>query len=136
MAIAENKALVRRLYDAIEREDWDDVAQLFHRDFVFYHQVDTPILGAQGFIESEKKNFDAIPGFKISVIDLVAEENKVAAYLIIEGKQTKELMGIPARGAKVRFSLLNLLTIVDGKIIEKRAHFDVHDIIRQLKSEG
>lgn len=44
-------------------------------------------------------------------------------------------MASPLRMARLRFSLLMLLTISDGKIIEKRAHFDRMDIHRQLSGE-
>lgn len=54
-------------------------------DFVFYLQVDSPIKGAEGFVKSEKKNFDAFKGFTMPIYDLLAEGDKVAAYLIFEG---------------------------------------------------
>lgn len=132
MTIENNKALVQRFYDAIGREDYEEVAKLCHKDFVFYTQLDTPHLGAEGFVASEKKNFDAFKGFKMPIVRMVAEGDQVAAYLIFEGNQSSDWHGIPARGAKLRFSLLMLLRIADGKIIEKRAHFDVSDILRQL----
>ncbi|EGR09759.1 ester cyclase-like protein [Vibrio cholerae HE48] len=37
-------------------------------------------------------------------------------------------------GKKVRFSLMMQLKIKDGKIIEKRAHFNEVDIMKQLQS--
>lgn len=135
MAVEENKALVRRFYDAIQLEEWERVGHLCHDDFVFYTQVDTPIVGRHGFVEIEKKNFESIPGFRLQVLDVIAEGNRVAAYLIIEGVQTRPLMGLPPTGNKLRFSALNLLTIAHGKIVETRAHFDVHDILRQLTTE-
>ncbi|MFT4417241.1 ester cyclase [Fredinandcohnia humi] len=39
---------------------------------------------------------------------------------------------VPTTGKTVRFSLIILLRIVDDKIIEKRAHVDLHAILRQL----
>ena len=132
MTIDENKALVRRFYDAIGREDYAEAAKCCHKDFVFYTQLDTPHHGAEGFIASEKKNFDAFKGFKMPIVRMVAEGDQVAAYLIFEGNQSADWHGIAAVGAKLRFSLLMLLRIADGKIIEKRAHFDVSDITRQL----
>jgi steroid delta-isomerase-like uncharacterized protein len=135
MGIAENKELVRKFYDAVEREDYDEVATYCHEDFTFYTQVDTPIPGAGGFIESEKRNFDAFNGFKMPIQDLIAEDDRVAAYLIFEGTLGSELYGLPVKGQKLRFSLFMKLRIADGKIIEKRAHFDVNDIINQLKSQ-
>lgn len=133
MNVKENKDLVRKFYDLIEKEDYEAVSDLCHKDFVFYFQVDSPIKGAAGFVKSEKANFDAFKGFSMRIHEIIAENDKVAAYLIFEGTHSgKELMGIAPSGNLVRFSLFMLLTIKDGKIIEKRAHFDRADILAQL----
>jgi predicted ester cyclase len=64
---------------------------------------------------------------------MLAEGNQVAVYFIFEGKHTgTPFRGIPATGKDVRFSLMMLLRIEDGKIIEKRSHVDINDILRQL----
>lgn len=64
---------------------------------------------------------------------MVAEGDLVAAYFIFEGRHTGiPFAGVPATGKSVKFSLMMLLRIVDGKIIEHRSHVDVHDILRQL----
>ena len=132
-----NKQVVRQFYDAMQKEDYAAVAQLCHPNFVFYLQMDTPIHGADGFIASEKKNFDAFPGFSFQIRQLIAEGNQVAAYLVFDGKHTGGIVdGIAPAGKRLRFSLLMLLTIADGKIIEKRAHFDRMDIHRQLTSNS
>jgi predicted ester cyclase len=44
--------------------------------------------------------------------------------------------GIEPKGTRVRFSLMMLLAIADGKIIEKRAHFDRMDIRKQLSAKA
>lgn len=65
---------------------------------------------------------------------IIAEGDQVAAYLIFEGIHTGiPLLGVPATGKNVRFSLMMKLRIEDGKIIEKRSHVDVNDVLRQLK---
>ncbi|MDD8441853.1 ester cyclase [Escherichia coli] len=55
-------------------------------------------------------------------------------YLIFEGVQTREFLGHPASGRKVRFSLMFMITLKDGKYIEKRAHYNTADILRQLSA--
>lgn len=133
MSVETNKELVRRFYETIQQEDYEALKDFCHPDFVFYSQVDTPFYGAEGLIESEKKNFDAFPGFKMPIKAMLAEGDQVAVYFIFEGTHTGiPFAGVPATGKNVRFSLMMLLRIADGKIIEKRAHFDVRDILRQL----
>lgn len=132
MPVEANKEIVRQFYAAIQREDYETVASLCHKDFKFYLQVDTPILGAEGFVQSEKKNFDAFGGFTFRIETLLAEGNQVATYMTFDGRQTGVWEGNEPKGARLHFSLMMLLTISDGKIIEKRAHFDRMDVRRQL----
>ena len=133
MSLEENKQLVLRFYQAIEKGDFDALHDMVHKDFVFYNQVDTPWPGVQGLIDSEKKNFDAFESYRFPVETLIAEGDKVAAYMLFEGQGYRtNLFGIPANGKNVRISLMMFLTIKDGKIVEKRAHFDMADSIRQL----
>jgi steroid delta-isomerase-like uncharacterized protein len=127
-----NKATVHAFYDALNDRRFDDLAQYCHPDFVFYHQVDTPHPGVAGFRASEEKNFAAYDDWQMPLIDMIAEGDEVAAYLIFEGTHARDWAGIPASGRKLRFSLFMKLTPKDGLIVEKRAHFDRSDIRAQL----
>lgn len=133
LSLAYNKQLVRRFYEAIERGDFDALHDMVHPDFVFYNQVDVPRPGVAGLVDAEKKNFDAFESFRFPIETLIAEGDKVAAYMLFEGKGYRsDVFGVPPTGKDVRISLMMLLTIKDGKIIEKRAHFDVGDVRKQL----
>lgn len=133
MSVEENKQLVRRFYAAIERGDFDALHDMVHKDFVFYSQIDTPKPGVQGLVDSEKPSFDAFESYIFPIDVLLAEGDKVAAYMRIEAKgYHTDLIGVPPRGQNVRMSLMMLLTIKDGKIIEKRAHFDREDFRAQV----
>ena len=135
MSLEENKRLVRRFYEAIERGDFDALHDMVHPDFIFYNQVDMPRPGVQGLVDAEKKNFEAFESFIFPIETMVAEGDKVAAYMTFEGRGYRsDVFGVPASGKSVRISLMMLLTIKDGKIAEKRAHFDVGDIRRQLSA--
>ncbi|MFP7159377.1 ester cyclase [Priestia aryabhattai] len=133
MSVETNKELVRRFFETIEEENYEELKGFCHPDFVFYPQLDTPFPGVEGLIESEKKNFDAFPGFKMPIKSILAEEDQVAVYFIFEGKHTGiPFRDVPSTGKDVRFSLMILLRIQDGKIIEQRSHVDINDIIRQI----
>ncbi len=67
---------------------------------------------------------DAFPGFTMRIHEIFARDDKVACYLIFEGVQTREFLGHPASGRQVRFSLMFMITLKDGKYIEKRAHYN------------
>ncbi|MGY3676770.1 ester cyclase [Streptomyces sp. TE33382] len=126
--------LVRRFYEALEGEDYAALTGMFHEDFVFYNQLDTPRPGADGFIAAEKEHIDAFRGSRLTVERTVAEGDRVGAFVVVEGDQSGEFRGVPPAGAHVRFSMFDLFTFKDGKIIEKRAHYNLLDTIEQLKA--
>jgi steroid delta-isomerase-like uncharacterized protein len=132
MSVETNKQLVRDFYEAIERRDYEAVAGFCHEDFNFHVQVDHPMPGSAGLVGSEKKNFDMFDHFTFKIHELVGEGDCVAAYMIFEGVQERTIEGVPVKGRLVRFSLMMLLKVAAGKIIEKRAHFDAKDVESQL----
>lgn len=132
MSVDVNKKLVRDFYDAIERRDYEAVAEFCHDEFNFYVHVDRPMPGAAGLVGSEKKNFDMFDHFTFKIHELLAEGDRVAAYMIFEGVQVRSIEGTSVKGGLVRFSLMMLLKVKDGKIVEKRAHFDNKVIDSQL----
>ena len=125
MTIENNKAVAQAFYEALGRGDFDALGQYCHDDFVFYSQIDTPKPGVDGFIASEKAFFEECVDWKMPIRAIVAEGDKVGVYLVFEGvyAPTKK---------PLHFSLMMLLTFKDGKIVEKRAHFDPNDIGQQM----
>lgn len=133
MSVEANKKLVSAFYEAIGGEDYDALHKFCHEDFVFYPQINTPFPGVEGLVESEKKNFDAFSDFTFAINELIAEKDLVAAYMEFMGTHTGTFCGIEPTYKKVHFSLMMFLRIKDSKIIEKRSHVDVNDVITQLK---
>lgn len=129
---AKNIELVKAFYEAIEANDYDAVAAMCHEQFTFYSQLDTP-LDLNGFLAQEKGNMDGYPGFTFRLHDVFADGDKVACYMIFEGIHSALMHDIQPTHKKVRFSLMMLLTVRDGKLIEKRAHFNEADIMKQLQ---
>ena len=133
MNIEMNQALVKSFYQAIEDNDYDAVAAMCHKDFCFYSQVDTP-LDVNGFLAQEKGNMDGFPGFTFRIHDIFAHDDKVACYMIFEGVQSAKMHDVLPTNNKVRISLMMHLTIKENKIIEKRAHFNMADMMKQLQN--
>ena len=134
MSLEYNKKLVNKFYESIANEDYDALQEFCNENFVFYPQINTPFPGVEGLVESEKKNFDAFSDFTFVIKELIAEGDLVAAYMEFTGTHTGTFCSIEPTNKKVHFSLMMFLRIKDNKIIEKRSHVDVNDIIRQLKA--
>ncbi|WP_280570504.1 ester cyclase [Chromohalobacter sp. 296-RDG] len=132
MSTEANETVVRNFYDAINRGDFGSLDRYCHPEFNFYHQIDTAHPGVEGLIASEKKNFDAFSDWQMPIREMLAYDDKVMTYMVFEGTHSGEHQGVTPTGRRVRFSLMMMLTIKDGLIVEKRAHFDPMDIRDQL----
>ncbi len=132
MSAEKNIELVKSFYQSIEENDYDAVASMCHEQFTFYSQVDTP-LNIHGFLAQEKGSMDGYPGFTFRIHDIFAHDDKVACFMIFEGVHSAPMHDIQPTHNKVRFSLMMLLTIKDDKIVEKRAHFNETEIMKQLE---
>lgn len=131
MTVEDNKKMVVAFYEALNVGDYDAAAAMCHEDFVFYNQIDTARPGAEGFIEAEKKHIQAFEGCHFTPT-VIGEGDRVAAYVVTEGKHTGTFYGFEPTGRKLRMSMGNFFTFKDGKIIEKRAHYDRYDHLQQL----
>ena len=133
MSLESNKKAVVDFYKALEQGDYDTVATLCHKDFVFYSQIDTARSGVDAFVAAEKKHLIAYNNIRMQV-HCIAEDDRVAAYVVFEGDQVGDFYGVPPRGAHLRMSMGNFFRMLDGKIVEKRAHYDRMDHIEQLRA--
>ncbi|EOL9123195.1 ester cyclase [Enterobacter ludwigii] len=120
-------------YRLIEANEYDKAKELCHPDFKFYSSINSP-LNADEFITQEKGHMDAFPGFKMTIVETFAKQDKVAAYLTFSGLQSKAYLGLQPTHRSVYFSLMVMLTFKDGKVIENRAHYNGQDIMKQLNN--
>ena len=129
----ENKKLLYKFYDLLQKQDYEAMRPFVHEDFTFYTQVDTPNYGIDGFREAEKKAFDAYPDFQFPVHDIVAEGDTAMEYLTFSGTHTGiPYCGLAPTGKHLKVSIMMKLKFKDGKLSELRAHYDRFDQMIQL----
>lgn len=64
---------------------------------------------------------------------MIAENDRVAVYLTFEGDlQGDSWLGIPVSKKHLHIDFMCMLKFKDGKIIEKRAKYNMVDHFRQL----
>lgn len=75
-----------------------------------------------------------IPRSTVTIEDLVAENDKVAARFTFSGTQQGDFMNIPATGRQVIGNGMDLCRIEDGKITELWGQLDVFGLLEQLSA--
>jgi steroid delta-isomerase-like uncharacterized protein len=74
----------------------------------------------------------AFPDMRVTIEDLVAEGDKVAARWSVTGTHRGELMGIPATGKRVTVTGIEINRFAGGKLVEHWESFDQLSMMQQL----
>ena len=81
--------------------------------------------GKAGFVQFHKIFFQAIPDAKTTINMMVAEGDLVFVFSPYTGTHTGDgLLGLPPTGNKVKYDIVDMFRLRDGKLCE---HWDVAD---------
>jgi len=130
----DNKDLIRRYFEAIDRPDVsEDILDEFLDPEIITHN---PPPGIPPNFEGLKKQFlvfqKSTPGYH-TVDDLIAEGDKVVARITGYGTHEGDLFGIPRTGKEIRMSGIVIWRIKNGKIVEHWAQNDMISLLQQLE---
>jgi predicted ester cyclase len=131
MSMEENKALIYRLYDLYSRHELDACNELYSPDWVFHSS-------SRDMTLEENKQFDimvvkAFPDGKLTILDMIAEGDKVAYIVNATGTHTGgPFMGIQPTGKKMNMTNTYIVRIADNKIMEHRGTTEFLAVLEQL----
>jgi predicted ester cyclase len=120
MSVEENKELVRKLIDAINR-----------KDTALLDAVCTPELAA-GFQEGIQWIYTTFEGHHAEITDMVAEGGKVWCLMSTSGGHSAEFEGIPPTGKHWTNTVLYFVRVADGKVAEVNSLYDNYGLLKQL----
>jgi steroid delta-isomerase-like uncharacterized protein len=132
----ENKKLVERWFGEVwNKGRGEAVDEMFATDGIAHGLSDesgNPLRGPVDFKTFHAKFLNAFPDIDVTVEDLVAEGDKVAARCSVRGKHTGDSLGFSATHAPVEFTGISIVRIKDGKIVEAWNNFDFMKMYQQL----
>lgn len=136
MSPESNKAAVQAFFSAI-----DSAQSMAPLDSFASPSYTSHFPGASGMDRTATKGFgdsffQACPGLRHSVEELIAEGDHVAARLRIRGTHTQPLvtpMGLIPPSAKMfELEVMNLYRFENGKVVEHRSIFDMLTFLQQI----
>lgn len=136
MSAEENKAVVRRfIEEVVNRKDLDVMDELFAEDAVHHAGVQT-LQGREALRTAEAAYAESFPDETVTVEDLVAEGDRVAARWSWRGTHEGEFAGYRPTYRVLRTEGIHLYRLVDGRIAEMWEYYDQAGFHRQLAEEA
>ena len=130
---AENKKIIRRVFDELYNQGNLDVADEIYSAEYIWHNVSGPdVHGAEGMKEHVALVRSGFPDIKITAEDMIAEGDKVVTRWKIVATHKGEFEGIPPSDVQVKFTGILISRIADGKVVEDWENSDVLGLMQQL----
>ena len=129
----ENKALVRRYFDAVNARDPDLLDEFLAPDYVDHNPP--PFPGGPGLAGVKRAFASALIAFPDGwheIQEQMAEGDRVITRLVGHGMHGGDFVGIPGTGRDVTMEGISIHRVVDGKIVEHWAQVDGVSLLGQM----
>ena len=134
MSAEENKALVRRFVDEVQSAgNTDAIDEICSPEFVNHSAPPGVPSNCEGVKQLTAMFRQAFPDSYFTVEDMMAEGDKVATRKTFHGTHQDEFMGIPPTGRRVNMGLIDIVRIVDGRVVE---HWSMGDNLGMMQQLG
>jgi len=132
----QNTALAKRYIEAFNNGNFEAFTELLSSDYAIYSPSGYPQpTSREKLIENYKGAAEAFSGFTWNIEDIIAAEDKVICRIMARGTFIGALPDLPATEKKFEFSLITIMRIEDGIIVEEWQEDDQLGLARQLGME-
>lgn len=130
-----NKAIVRQYVESWNRHDLALLAQVVAADVIDHGAYEGQPSGFAGYVDFYRVWHVGFPGFHCTLLDLIAEGDRVAMRWRFDGVHGGEWSGFAATGRRVRFHANSIVRIANGVIHEEWISWDEHQLLEQVRGE-
>ncbi len=129
MPLEENKAIIRRWFEAENKKDLSQIEDIVAPDFFDHtHQLK----GVEEYKQRFNMFIKAFPDFHETIEDIIAEGDRVWVHFKFSGTHTGEYLGLAPTGKKIAVEVVDIFRMVDGKVVEEWEIADALDLLKQL----
>ena len=129
----ENKDVVRRWIEAYNERDLQAEADVLAPGFVAHVSAAPGHLeGLEAWRQFSGPFAEAFPDLRLTIQDIAAEGDTVAARVAFRGTHRGEFQGIPPTDKEVAFSSMEFNRVMDGKVEEHWVELDLFGLLQQL----
>jgi C-1 hydroxylase len=129
LSLEENKAVIRRWFEAENNKDLSQIEDIVAPDFVDHTHKLKSVEEYKQRIALFMKGF---PDFHETIEDMIAEGDKVWVRFKFSGTHTGEYLGLAPTGKRITVECVDIFRMVDGKAVEEWEVADGLDSLKQL----
>ena len=132
MAVEDNKAVVRRWFQAFNDRDMATEEAVRASDFLAYVAGVPGPLDGEGWRQFTGAFITAFPDLQLTIDDMLAKGERVAVRWTLHGTQLGTFQGIAPTGKPVSISAIEVNRVSDGKVAEHWVVLDQLSLLQQL----
>ncbi|HEX8159964.1 MAG TPA: ester cyclase [Solirubrobacteraceae bacterium] len=129
-ATQQTKELVQRYYDACNVGDFEAVFACLHPNCIHHSRLSE--YPKNGVAFAFKSTFAAFPDLHWTIEELIAEGERVAALVLIEGTHVGDYLGASGTGRRIRVHSVDIARVRDGLFVEHRGVLDELHLLAQV----
>ena len=100
--------------------------------WVGYHPFAGPVLDREWVKRGFVALHEAFPDIRMAEADSIREGNRTAFRWLMSGTHKGEFLGVAPTGERIEAMGMDIVRVVEGKIVEHWGEFDVVGMLRQL----
>lgn len=128
----DNKTLVQKTFEELDRGNLDGMDALLSDDFVTHFPGNLQPLSKEQNRKLVEEFRVGLPDLKHTLEEQIAEVDRVVTRGFFEGTHQGELQGIKPTGKQVKVSFILVHRVSGGKITEEWVDFDSVGLLQQL----
>jgi steroid delta-isomerase-like uncharacterized protein len=132
-----NKAIYKRLHEATNSRDLELISktidEVFHPDALFHTPVPTDATAPQAVKGAWAMLLRAFPDIRVTVEDMISEEDKIVFRNTVTGTHQGEYRGLPPTGKSITYNEIFIVRFSEGRIAEV---WGIVDVLSQLQQLG
>lgn len=131
---AENKALIRRLYEEVwNKHKLELVTEIISPSHALQAaNVSGSAVGPEAYKRQVTLFLAGYPDLRFTIEDTVAENDKVVACWTFSGTHKGDFMGVPPTNKKISVDGMTIHHIANGKIMDSYSNWDALGMMQQL----
>ncbi|HZN83217.1 MAG TPA: ester cyclase [Mycobacterium sp.] len=134
--VARNKETFKRFQDAMNTCDAEFISksidELVEPDATIRTPLPGDATGAQVLKQVWSVLLRAFPDLQLDVKDLIGEDDKVVARIVVTGTHRGDYMGVEPTGKSIAYDEIFIFRFANGRVVETWGVVDVYAQMKQL----